>query len=266
VDGVPRDSVPVSDRGLAYGDGLFETIAVHNGKPLRWEGHWRRLEAGCVRLRIPLPDPVVVRAEIDALSAGRSRAVVKLILTRGPGGEGYAPPLQPEPLRIVLRRPWPAFRREALRLRVCRTRLGNNPVLAGIKHLGRLEQVLARSEWGNEYDEGIVLDVNGAVIECTASNLFLWSRDGVLRTPALDGCGVAGVMREAVMETATRLGIAVRVDRFGLEAVETAAGLFITNAVTGPRWVAQVGPWHYPKPSCMEPLCQGLEPAGGVSG
>jgi 4-amino-4-deoxychorismate lyase len=126
-----------------------------------------------------------------------------------------------------------------------------------------VEQALARSEWRDEYDEGIVLDARGAVIECVASNLFLWTRAGVLRTPALDGCGVAGVMRQAVLEAASGLGIPVAVDRFGLEAVEAAAGVFITNAVTGPRWVRQVGAWRYAKPSCLEALCRRLESDSG---
>ncbi len=258
VDGVPCSVVPVLDRGLAFGDGLFETLAVHHGRPLRWEAHMHRLLQGCRRLGIEMPPETVLLAELERVCAGRGPSVAKILLTRGRGERGYRVRGTPTPTRVVLRFPWPQFRQGALRLCVCRTRLGINPRLAGIKHLNRLEQVLARQEWGDEYDEGLMLDQTDAVVECVASNLFLW-RDDALFTPLVDRAGVDGVMRRAVLEAARSLGISVHVQRFGLEAVRQAEGVFITNAVTGLRWVAQIGDWRYREPFPLAALAAQTE-------
>ncbi|OOG21214.1 aminodeoxychorismate lyase, partial [Thioalkalivibrio denitrificans] len=183
VNGQPGEQLPVTDRGLAYGDGLFETLAVRNGRPQHWERHMARMAEGCARLVLPMPDPAVWRAEAQTvLSFGQSGAL-KLILTRGTGPRGYRPPRDPSPTRIVMgldaaATPGP----ETLKVRFCRTRLSRNPLLAGIKHLNRLEQVLARGEWQDECQEGIMLDTEGHVVEGTMSNLFL-VREEALHTP-----------------------------------------------------------------------------------
>ncbi len=261
VNGEPRARVSVLDRGLAFGDGLFETLAVDRGSPLRWEAHMARLSRGCRRLGIPAPDPDVLLSEVEQLCARRARSVVKILVTRGEGGRGYALPSGvARPTRIVVRHEWPVFRRHALRLRMCQLRLGINPAVAGIKHLNRLEYVLARAEWNDEYDEGVLLDQAGAVVECVASNLFLW-RSGVLYTPAIDRAGVAGVMRHAVMEAARTLGIPVRVGRFGQETLARAEGAFVTNAITGPRWVARIESWRFVEPDCLDALRNALDAA-----
>ncbi|MEQ6887646.1 aminodeoxychorismate lyase [Halomonas sp. CS7] len=194
---------PLEDRGVAYGDGLFETVLVRDGTPLLWEQHLARLARGCRVLRIPLP----AREHLEAplVEAGEGLSVLKLILTRGSGGRGYAPPDTPAPqLRWRLGPFVPSAERwrEGVRVRHCRLRLGTQPLLAGLKHLNRLENVLARAEWSDaDTAEGLVCDSEGRLVEATCMNLF-WQRDGVLETPRLDRCGVAGTLRAALLERA----------------------------------------------------------------
>ena len=231
------DCVSSRDRGLLYGDGVFETIAVHAGEPRFWSGHLQRLAAGCARLGLPLPDEGVLRGEAAALLAGHDAAVLKIIVTRGTGGRGYQPPDNAQPTRIVQRHPlpsWPpAYAASGVRARLCSTLLGSNPQLAGIKHLNRLEQVLARQEWRDpDINEGLLRDRDGHVIEGTMSNLFAVTGN-TLVTPDLTACGVAGIMRSVVLEQAGRLGIATAVKPLPLAEVQQADELFLTNSLIG---------------------------------
>jgi 4-amino-4-deoxychorismate lyase len=237
VDGRPGDAVPAADRGLQYGDGLFETVAVVDGRPCLWDRHLRRLRDGCERLALPSPDPDVISAEAETLAAGHARAVLKLILTRGDGGRGYRPPRDPRPRRVLALHPWPeypeAWRTGGVGVRWCATRLGFQPRLAGLKHLNRLEQVLARVEWDDPaVGEGLMLDLDGNVVSGTQSNLFVLHR-GTLLTPPVDRCGVAGVARAVALETARACGITVREARLSREDVTAAAALFLTSSLIG---------------------------------
>jgi 4-amino-4-deoxychorismate lyase len=237
VNGTPADAIGAGDRGLHYGDGLFETFAVCDGRPLCWEAHLARLSAGCRRLRLPQPDVVRLREEAGRACDGLAIGVLKLIVTRGPGGRGYAAPATVQPTRILLRYPWPAHPPAdggtGVRVRVCDTRLGGNPALAGIKHLNRLEQVLARSEWDDpDIAEGLMLDEGGWVVEGTMSNLFMVSR-GRLLTPSLERSGIAGVMRRLILAQAAALGLPAAEASLGLDDLQAADEIFLSNSVIG---------------------------------
>lgn len=240
IDGEPLDSLSVLDRGLHYGDGVFETMAVVGGTVPLWPRHWARLRSGCERLGIAAVDPNLLRQDIDALSRGCSRALIKLMVTRGEGGRGYrpAPPPEQRPCRIVIRYPWPDYARrcweEGIAVRVCNTRLSANPALAGIKHLNRLEHVLARSEWYDpDIAEGLMLDHAGRVIEATQSNVFV-VRGGRLLTPPVNESGVAGVMRGLILEQARAWsGVAAEESVLRLEDALTADEIMLCNAVIG---------------------------------
>jgi 4-amino-4-deoxychorismate lyase len=229
--------VPVTDRGFNYGDGLFETIAVFNGRPCLWEQHLTRLGEGCQRLAIPRPDASLLANEARTLCRGIERGVLKLVVTRGSGGRGYRPPVPATARRILSVHPWPAYPREyweqGVRVRWCDTPLGLNPALAGVKHCNRLEQVLARAEWDDgAIVEGLMCDAEGRVICGTMSNLFVFS-DGRLSTPALTRCGIAGVAREQVVAAAARLGIPCDVEDLTREQVAAADALLLSNALIG---------------------------------
>lgn len=236
VDGQPADAVPLADRGLAYGDGLFETIAVRAaGMPLL-ERHLARLAHGAQRLGLPLGIEAL-RIELAAFAAALGDGVAKLIVTRGDGLRGYAPPAGARCRRILTGNPPPAYptahREQGVRLYPCATRLAEQPLLAGLKHLNRLEQVLARREWQDPAcAEGLMRDASGRVVEGVFSNLFLVS-GGVLLTPALQRCGVAGTMRAEILERAAQAGIATCVRDIGHAELLAADEVFLCNSQYG---------------------------------
>jgi len=256
INGQPSQQIPADDRGFQYGDGLFETALVVNGQVRFLEDHCQRLFTGCARLGITPPDEATLRREIaqvavqtdrpqaDPVQTGRvgvqNRGVLKIIVTRGAGGRGYRPTAGMPSNRVVALHPFNPVPQGALRLRWCDIRLGRNARLAGIKHLNRLEQVLAQSEWREgDADEGLMLDTEGEVVCATSANVFA-VRDNTLLTPDLRFCGVQGVMRAQVIKTAAKLKLAVSEEPLWPHDLETASEVFITNAVRGIRSVASL--------------------------
>lgn len=236
VDGQPADALSLKDRGLAYGDGLFETIAVRGGQPLLLDRHLARLADGCSRLAITA-DHELIRSELLAYASALGEGVLKLIITRGDSLRGYAPDPSAQARRILQGNPPAAYPvvhgEQGVRLFPCATRLSKQPLLAGLKHLNRLEQVIARAEWQDtEHAEGLMLDQAGRVIEGVFSNLFL-IRDGVLITADLKRCGVAGVMRAELLFQAESLGIPTQITDITLDQLQWADEVFVCNSVYG---------------------------------
>ena len=226
-----------ADRGLAYGDGLFETMAANDGR-IRWlDLHLDRLEEGCRRLEIPAPSRSLLTREIETVCPNKGRVVVKLIVTRGPGARGYPPPESPAPTRVLAISQWPDYPdsryRDGISVRTCRMRLGENPALAGIKHLCRLEQVLAQLELrGQPVQQGLMLDASGSVAQGTSSNVFIVA-GGELATPSLARCGIKGVMRRVVLEASRALDIRAEERVIGPAELLGANEVFMTNALFG---------------------------------
>lgn len=237
INGVETRSIDCADRGFQYGDGLFTTMRVSGGKPLLLNLHLDRLEADAARLLISFPGRSVLVSEIRHMAERVGDGVVKVILTRGIGGRGYRPPVSSQGTRVLSGHPLPEYpahtSRQGVKVRFCQARLSANPLLAGIKHLNRLEQVLARAEWDDdEIREGLMSDPDGFIVEGVMSNLFLGT-GGRLLTPCLDRCGVRGVMRTLVMRLAASEGLAVEEGRFTSDEVLGADELFLTNSVIG---------------------------------
>jgi len=234
----PDARIDSNDRGLAYGDGLFETMAVRSGVIRRFDYHLERLQLGAARLQLPLPDTAELEVRIAGLIDGLDYGLLKLVITRGSGPRGYAPPSAPEPVVILnatAHRPVPAAEIGAVTLT---GRLGENENLAGIKHLCRLEQVLGQLELArHDADEGIMLSSSGAVIGGTSRNLFAVF-GGRLVTPDLSRAGIAGVMRRWVLERCTALNITASEDVLGPDQLAAADELFMTNAIVGIQSVA----------------------------
>jgi 4-amino-4-deoxychorismate lyase len=246
VDGEISDRISVADRGLQYGDGLFETIAVHSGQPRLWQGHMDRLSAGCERLGLIPPPQAVLLRELQTVSAGQGSCVVKIIVTRGISARGYASGSPAEVNRLVISYPWPEVRKEwattGMRAKICDLRLGIQPAFAGIKHLNRLEQVMARAEWRDpEIHEGILLDREDHVISGVASNIFLVFGDRIL-TPRLDRCGVRGILRSAIL-AAFREQCEQR--RIMLDMIPDADEVFLSSTVRGVFPVTRIENWEY---------------------
>lgn len=245
VNGAPSITVSAFDRGLSYGDGLFETIRFVDGVAPLWSRHMDRLRESCIRLRLPAPDAPQLAREAAVVIEGMHDAVVRITLTRGVGERGYAPPQAAAPTRVVAGFEAPSMAgdvyRSGLRVRWCDTRLAAQPLLAGMKHLNRLEQVLARAEWSDPaLGEGLLCDAEGQLISGTMTNLFA-VLDGVLITPALDRCGVAGVARAEIL--ASRPGVRIQ----GMRPAELARAseVFLSSSVRGILPVQAVGDTVY---------------------
>lgn len=251
-------ALAATDRGLHYGDGVFETASLTNGRVRFLDDHLLRLAAGCALLGIPAPDRGTLVAEIECVTAGSRDGVVKIIVTRGIGGRGYRPAAGLRPTRVVTLYPAPPAERCVV-VRWCETRLARNARLAGIKHLNRLEQVLAQAEWQDErVGEGLMLDTEGELVCGTASNVFAM-REGVLVTPDLRFCGVRGVMRTQVLRAARQLGIAVSEEALWPHDLDAASEVFVTNAVRGIRSAVELGDQRWPQGPVAQHLRSVLE-------
>lgn len=245
VNGAVTDSVAALDRGLAYGDGVFRTLPIRGGKARCWPLHYRKLERDCTTLGISCPPESVLAGEIGQLARESPDFAAKIIVTRGNGARGYAPPQPASPTRVVLGTALPAypveFARNGIRVHLCETRLSCQPRLAGVKHLNRLENVLARAEWGDpEVGEGLVFDLDDHVIGGTMSNVFI-VEGGALITPELSRCGVAGVTRERIIGAAAKLGMACREEAVPRARLRAAQEAMVTNSLIGVWQIADCG-------------------------
>ena len=237
INGKLQHNIPVTDRGLQYGDGLFETIEVLNGQLIFFKEHYQRLILGCKTLLLPEPDFDLLTHEALQLSRDCQHGVLKIILTRGTGGRGYRQPDIINPTRLLSLHPFPdypsSFQSQGINAIFCTQRLGLNPTLAGLKHLNRLEQVLARSEWSTPtIQEGLMLDINDYVIEGTMSNVF-FVKNKILYTPTLAQSGIAGIIRDFIIKTADKLELQCKQSTFTKAQLLKADELFVTNSIIG---------------------------------
>ncbi|MCC7096472.1 MAG: aminodeoxychorismate lyase [Thermomonas sp.] len=229
-------AVSSTNRGLNYGDGLFETMRVDHGSIPLWPRHLARLQVGAERLALPLPDVAFLTARIQEHSAGLDAGVIKLLVTRGDGGRGYAPPVDVDPVWALSLHPLPQAGSTGLRLHVCETRLALQPALAGIKHCNRLEQVLARLEVQRaDCDEGLMRNMESHPVCATSANLLV-HRDGRWWTPPVETCGVAGVLRGWLLGQGL-----VDVAALSMEDLTSADALALCNAVRGILPVSMLG-------------------------
>lgn len=240
VDGVADAEVPANDRGFAYGDGVFRTIRVDQGRLWLWPDHLAKLTDDARRLGLALAAADQVALETESLRlVGRDSGTLRVVVTRGSGPRGDRPPRPGSMRRVLVFQPGetPLMPSAPRSVRLCRVRLPRLPELAGVKHLNRLPQVLARQEWpGPLPDEGLLLDDDGSIVCGTMSNLFL-RRENRILTPALEHSGVAGIIRGRVL--AARIpGMATAVERvatatISLDDLVTAEEVWLTNAVVG---------------------------------
>ena len=231
------------ERGLHYGDGVFETLLKLDGEIPFWEDHYLRLSNGCQRLHIGLPKEEWLIDKIDRETRETATTVVKLIVTRGIGGRGLKIPKENQASIFVFKYPHNrlAGKHKSLDVATCETRLPINRNLAGIKHLNRLDYVLAALELeakGNS-DEGILYDTDGFLVEGIISNLFLCVQD-IVHTPSLELAGVEGVMRKQILRYFESQGVKVKVGRFPAQLLIQASEGFMCNSVQGIRPIKSI--------------------------
>lgn len=233
INGSLQTHVTVNDRAFTYGDGLFETIRVRSSKPELLDAHLKRLEDGLVRLKYPRNVFTQLLSELEEIAFSGDQ-VLKLIVSRGEGLRGYSLPDKTNSTRVIQLSELSDYSCQSesgVAIRTCQYQMAINPVLAGIKHLNRLEQVMARSEWQDQtIADGVVTDLDGYVVECTMSNIF-WSDHQTVYTPGLERCGVKGVMRDHVISKLAEQGIVVQEGNFTLADLKNADEIFITNSL-----------------------------------
>ncbi|WP_036303194.1 aminodeoxychorismate lyase [Methylotenera sp. L2L1] len=242
VNGSFDQAISAVDRGFTYGDGVFRTMRIKDGQPISWPFHYQKLVADCAVIGIVCPSAELLMCDIQQLFPidefqNGEISVAKIIITRGEGERGYAPPAVTIPTRVLIKSAMPTYAdanyAQGVRLHLCETRLALQPKLAGIKHLNRLENILARMEWRDEsVFDGLMLDTHNNVIECTMSNLFARVGDH-LYTPDLTQCGVAGITRQRILGLGSLLGLTCSIATLSLQDLLSADELFICNSLYG---------------------------------
>ncbi|MEM8501423.1 MAG: aminodeoxychorismate lyase [Pseudomonadota bacterium] len=237
INGRAADQISIQDRGLLYGQTLFETIAVVDQQPLLLGPHLQRLQSGCDALQIGLDSDLLTKEVTEfCQQQDAEKWVLRVTLSMGVGGRGYKNPDAPEPVRILSRHSYPDHPSElweqGITLGLVDVRLARQPLLAGIKHGNRLEQIIARSQWQSGWHEALVRDDQDHVIEGTQSNLFIRNGEQI-STPDLRNCGVAGVMREQVLQIANKIGASTRIVSLSSADIIAADEVFLSNSLVG---------------------------------
>jgi len=245
VNGLQTDLLDVHDRGLAYGDGVFRTLRISGGKAFCWQRHYQKLHDDCRALGLSCPSHAMLSEELGQIAAANPQCVLKIIVTRGRGARGYRAIGEMQATRIVMASPVPdypsSYDEQGVRLRICDLKLSLQPRFAGIKHLNRLENVMARREWDDaSIAEGLLLDSEEFVIGGTMTNLFM-RKGNELWTPDLTRCGVAGVQRKRVLERAAVSGIRCAERHISVAQLLKADEIFLTNSVIGVWQVREIG-------------------------
>ena len=240
INGIKSTCISATDRGLAYGDGLFSTVKVEYGKVQLWTFHLQRLQLGAKRLFFPDVDWLTLTDEVELLADTlkcKPQSVIKVIITRGSGGRGYSVKGCVQPLRILSIHDFPEFytqwKNAGIEIILCQQKLAINPQLAGLKTLNRLEQVIIKHELEmNQAIEGVVCDLNGFVIESCSANIFVYLNEQWV-TPKLDGSGVKGVKRRQIIESAKEVGAIVKEANITVDDLFNAQAVCLTNALMG---------------------------------
>jgi 4-amino-4-deoxychorismate lyase len=235
INGIQQTSIELTDRGLAYGDGLFTTAKIKNGKVVLLDRHIERLTVGCQQLRLAVPSSQYLMNQLSSVAKPFSQAVLKVMITAGSGGRGYSriglSGIDTNIIIMVSDYPehYKRLAREGLDLGISQQQIGMSPMLAGLKHLNRLEQVLLRAELDERNEDDLVVtNCQGYVIEATSSNLFYWQKEQ-LCTPDLSQSGVNGLIRQLILTKYPKTQIC----QTRLTDLNEATGMFICNSLMG---------------------------------
>ena len=250
INGIAADHLNINDRSIHYGDGLFETILCNDNNLYYWQQHFQRLQTSAEQLKIACPPEQVFLDDITKLLADNDSlpaCVIKIIVSRGTGERGYKFSKNTSANRLVMLSSLDAGHSSVLsrkllqgELFICRQQVSINEDLAGLKHLNRLENVMARNEWDAGYIDGLMLNANRHVIEGSMSNLFAITGNQLF-TPDLKLSGVNGIMREMIIDLARKNDIKTTVTNLTIDEISTMDELFISNSLLGMKAVTKLG-------------------------
>lgn len=263
INGCEQNMLAASDRATQFGDGCFTTACIIDGEIPLFAAHLERLQDACQKLLISFENWPELQNEMKMLAKGHVRGVLKVIISRGSGGRGYSGKSCHSATRILSVSAWPVhydrWRQDGIMLALSPVRLGRNPLLAGLKHLNRLEQVLIRSHLEQtDADEALVLDSEGWVTECCAANLF-WRKGNVVYTPRLDQAGVNGIMRQFCIRLLAQSSYQLVEVQASLEEALQADEMVICNALMPVMPVRACGDVSFSSATLYEylaPLCE----------
>ena len=265
INGVATDYLSVNDRAIHYGDGLFETILCHNRQLYFWPQHYSRLKQSTEKIKLSLPDEALLLDDIEKLLCeveDEHAYAIKVIITRGSGQRGYQFEKKPMVTRIItftsIEIDYSSILSRQLLsgdLVICEQQVSINENLAGLKHLNRLDNVLARNESSiiNNSDiiDGLMINANKHVIEGTMSNVF-FVKDKMLYTPKLNQSGVQGVMRDAIIAIAKNKNIEVSISDITTEKIKNMDEVFITNSLIGMKAINHLSDTAFTKRNITE--------------
>ncbi len=240
-NGTSVDSIAIDDRAVQYGDGVFETVAIREGRPRLWDLHMRRLRHACTQLDLAMPPEGILAHDLERALARASmnthHCTAKILISAGSGVRGYR--RRPDTESIVLIGVFEAAPldrcayHEGVRTIRCKTRISAQPKLAGIKTLNRLDQVLASAEWDAvDIFEGLMLDADENLICGTKTNVFV-VHDNRIQTPSLQQSGVAGIMRQHIIDLLADNGIDCAKTDVSPADLRSADEVFLSNSQIG---------------------------------
>lgn len=235
INGVKSTELDARDRGLQYGDGCFTTLLTRNGQLCMWPEHKARLQQALERLHIPFDQWSSLESHVQQHISDDEKAVIKIVITRGPGGRGYDPAGAQHSQWILSHFDYPAhyhqWQKQGIHLELSPIKLARQPLLAGIKHLNRLEQVMVKQQAASlEADDVLVCDTLGNMIETSAANLF-WRKGNSWFSPDLSQAGIEGVMRNHIIRMIKKSGGNVQIVNRAQRALEQADEAFICNSL-----------------------------------
>ena len=244
INGSNTSGLDPFDRGLAYGDGVFRTFKVIDGKPLHWDYHFQTLSYDCEKLGIKLPNEALLLDDIKVLFTRTSGTfVAKWIITRGSSDRGYSIPKDIKPNRILLKNKFTTLPEslylKGVNLEFSAKKTSSLLQLGATKHLNRLENVLAKQAVTSPSFDAIMFDENDHVNECTSHNILaLFGKQ--IHMPKHNHAGVSGVSRQIVMDHAQSLGYATIESNISKEQLLKANEIVIINSVNGALPVKQI--------------------------
>ena len=247
INGIFKKNISVLDRGLAYGDGIFETMNWRASKSNKvqiygveyWDRHLERLKIGCNKIKLPMPSKDLLNSYKNkilkkSLESNINRGVLKIIITRGVGGRGYKYESNLKPTIIFLSFPAKTIDQKlyntGVKVKLCKTDILENKRISGIKHLNRLDSVIARSEWDNNYFEGLFVDKSGNLLEGTMTNIF-FIKNKILYFPKLKSCGIEGIMSQVIKEKTNLFFKDFMECNLKLSEIKNFDAMFLTNSI-----------------------------------
>jgi len=248
---VEDGQVSIVDRGFLYGDGLFETLRLVEGRPFKWASHWQRFQQGCQALKLPLdPDPDAWLGRIQSLVETNQspECMVRIQISRGLGPRGYGMPSEVQATQVITMHTAPTLSPStplSWTLTVASLKCPGSWALHGCKHSNRLFQILVKQEALTQgVDDAIVLNDQDHLTETSSANVFL-IHEGCVKTPSLSSGILPGTTRRLLLDLCKELGIPQLETECPAEMLAEAESVFVSLSSYGLVHASQVQDRHF---------------------